>query len=85
MARKKAEISLNEWLKRGVGSSEMNQAKAADTKGEQTATPCPTVTEGPTEVKVEPVAVTSADVAGPKDGGVEWFWLLLEQSDYERW
>ena len=85
MVKRKAEISMDEWLERGVVSSEVNRVNAATAKGGKVPTRCPIVVGVPSEEKVEYVTNIPTDVAGPKSESSEWLWLLLEQSGYERW
>lgn len=106
MVKRKADISLDEWLAKGVGSSELKPSDGGEPHGEPVVEPCPTVTTFPLGGRTEPatrttveVTETIADVAGtPADmagtgahvakldeGSAEWFWLILEQSGYERW
>ena len=97
MVKRKADISLDEWLAQSVGAtgSIPNHTAAAPT--EQTVNQVPTVVEispgaGTTHVAITepvvesaPVAEDRCDVAGRESEAAEWFWLLLEQSGYERW
>ena len=92
MVKRKADISLDKWLARGVGSSDLNQPEGVEANGEPVAEPCPTVTPVPLEGKTEPVTETTANVAGTTayvaeldEGSADWFWAILEQSGYERW
>ena len=84
MVKRKAEISLDEWLTSGARAVDYNPAvDAANEEGT-------VISEGPTVevqsgVKREPVAETHADVAGSEHDAAAWFWSLLESLGYELW
>lgn len=83
MTKRKAEISLDEWLGKGVLSAEASKA-----------IPTASTTEGVTEsttgavrspLNEEAVAVPTAMVDVAERDAAEWFWELLAQSGYEWW
>lgn len=74
-------------MERGAVSSEAKNANAAAAAAKREDVPnlSPTAERGPSEEKVELATSTPVDVAQPESESSEWFWLLLEQSGYERW
>ena len=76
MVKRKAEVSVDEWLGRGAASADERRDNVAVTS---------TAEEGPIEGKTELGTNTPVDVAQPQDDSSEWFWLLLESTGYERW
>lgn len=83
MTKRKDEISLDEWLSKGVLYAE-----------ESKAIPAASTTEGVTEsttgavrsqLSEEVVAVPTAVANVAKRDAAEWLWELLAQSGYERW
>ena len=85
MVKRKTSISLDEWLERGVVTSERNGHSSVAAREEGTQSNCPTAKALPQGVKVEHVAETSLDVASHGGDESSWFWTLLEQAGYERW
>ena len=63
MVKRKAETSLDEWLARGIGSSELNKVEVVETSESEVATPCPTTTAVPQGGKTEQVVGTTTEVA----------------------
>lgn len=53
MTKRKAEISLEEWLVSRVDQTDTDRTSATEATAGQAATPQPTVTTGPPEVKSE--------------------------------
>ena len=85
MVKRKADISLDEWLERRATTPETNHTTAvAATEGPVSANG-PPAEEVPQTVTAEPVATAGVDPIDQEDGVVEWFWALLELSGYERW
>ena len=80
MVKRKADKSLDEWVKEGEAISAATQTYAK-TPIEQ----CATAERVQPQVTTEPLAVAPADVAATEDEVADWFWALLEQSGYERW
>lgn len=83
MVKQKAEINLDEWLEMGVLSAETNRVNVAAATAEKVSTSMPTVVGVPLKEKANLLPNTPADVAESESS--EWFWVLLEQSGYERW
>ena len=85
MVKRKADISLDEWLERGTaipGASHTNVAAATESPVKAN---CPTAEAVPHTVTVEPVTTTCSGSTDQGEGAAEWFWALLELSGYERW
>ena len=85
MVKRKAEVSVDEWLERGAASAEVRRDNAATTEEAESLGLNPIAEEGPTEGKTELGTNTPADVAQPRDDNSKWFWALLESAGYERW
>ena len=85
MVKRKASISLDEWLQRGVVTSGRNGHSSVAARGKGTQSNCPTAKALPQGVKGEQVTETSVDVASHVGDESSWFWALLEQAGYERW
>lgn len=84
MVKRKANISIDEWLEGGVSTPETSQATAAAAKEESAQTHGPAAEVAPEPAPAEPVIVAVADVAVQGEEESNWFWVLLEQSVYER-
>ena len=80
MVKRKANISLDEWLEGGAATLETNHTTAAAAKEELVQLDCPTAEVATKTVTAEPVTVTIADVADQGEEDSNWFWSLLEQS-----
>ena len=85
MVKRKAEISLDEWLERGASAAEVKSGHKAAVTSEAVTNPIPTAKEVPSEGKVEVAASVPTDVAPTDSDEHKWFWRLLELSGYERW
>lgn len=85
MVKRKASISLDEWLERGVVASGRNGHSSVAAREEVTQSNCPTAKVLPQGVEVEQVAEASVDVASHGGEKSSWFWTLLEHNGYERW
>lgn len=97
MVKRKADISLDEWLVQGVRPAEANTSRSIANPEKQTNE----LTDQIGEVVTGPTAARSAaaelgseplqlggdrlQLAREKGDAHEWFWLLLEQCGYERW
>ena len=85
MVKWKAVIDLDEWLRLVPATLRVETASTVPMASEvvpnqASTTKISSVGKG-TGVVVNP----PADVANNQDDTSEWFWLLLEQSGYERW
>ena len=97
MVKRKADISLDEWLVRGVRSDEPTitpAIAASDERPSDSSIEEAEVVTGPTtaqpatsELVTETLRLRGDRLqAARKEGDVhEWFWLLLEQCGYECW
>ena len=97
MVKRKANVSIDEWLEGGVSIPGTSPTTTITAEEEPTPSNIPApanipvlpntpATEVVTEsVPVEPVAIPVANVAIPGEEEANWFWALLEQSGYERW
>ena len=97
MVKRKADISLDEWLVQGVRSAEATTSQAIATPEEQSSELTKKngeVVTGPTvarsaaaELVSEPLQLGGdrLQLAQEKGDAHEWLWLLLEQCGYERW
>lgn len=85
MVKRKVDMSLDEWLERGVVSSHTSHVHTKATMESRTLDQPSTVSEAQTEVKAQLATGGPADVAESEGDNSNWFWLLLEQSGYERW
>ena len=97
MVKRKVEISLDEWLVQGVRSAEPTITPTIAASEEQPTDSgikdAEVVTDPTTDhpaaagLVAEPLQVEGDrfQVAREEGDVHEWFWLLLEQCDYERW
>ena len=85
MVKRKAEISLEEWLDMAAAPSEAKNTNITAAKSDEELKPSPTAEQGLPEVKDGPVTSIPADVSLAESESSEWFWVLLEQVGYERW
>ena len=85
MVKRKAEISLDEWLEWAPVPSEVIDTSTNAAANSEVPKPNSTTATSLSEVKVEAAVNTPADVAPTESDTHEWFWLLLKQSGYERW
>ena len=85
MVKRKAEVSIDEWLgERGIQPDNHPGITAVAEEGStRVDTPVATVLAEP--ATAEPVNQAQADVAAPGGEEAEWFWELLEVAGYERW
>lgn len=85
MVKRKANVSIDEWLAEGWSRSETTQVVAAIVEGGPVY-----VTEPVAEViieptPVEPVATVTGEVVAQGEDESSWFWELLALSGYEIW
>ena len=83
MVKRKADISIDEWLGERVDTSQSNAIQANTNQESSLPALPPTVVESTTEVTSRTPTVTTADVPTFEDPISEWFWLLLQQAGYE--
>ena len=85
MVKRKAEVSIDEWLGEGHTQSDNHRETpvAAEDRPEPTATPVAPVLINP--VPVELVTPVPVDEVATVDKTPVWFWELLESCGYERW
>ena len=84
MGKRKASVSIDDWLGEGGARSEVRQDIAVVAEGES-ARVDPTVTKVVVKPRpAEPVIAVAADVAVPCEEDAGWFWELLELAGYER-
>ena len=67
MVKRKAEVSLEEWLERAATPSKARHSTIAAIKPEELPNPVPTVDESPSGVKEGPIPETPVDVASAGD------------------
>ena len=85
MVKKKAEVSIDEWLgERGTQPDNCPRITAAAEEG-PTRVDAPVAIALTAPAPVEPVNQATIDVAAPVEEEVGWFWKLLEAAGYERW
>lgn len=97
MVKRKAEISLDEWLVQSarLGSPPTKETTEAPTA--QSHAQCPTPEKAPSDFEThQPIAAEprvipttegdeKAQVTRAEGEAHEWFWKLLEQAGFERW
>ena len=84
MVKRKAAISLDEWLTRGVEIADSTPALEVVNEGVEVAVAAPTAEVRP-ELKEEPTTEASVDVAVTEQEAADWFWSLLDTLGYELW
>ena len=98
MVKRKANVSVDDWLGERVTPSRLIPSTPAAVEEELTTTnlpalvpttipaSAPVVANPPTnDVPAEPVAATGGDVAVSQGEAAKWFWELLAQAGYEQW
>ena len=85
MVKRKANVSIDEWLEGGGSRPETNQAGAAAAEEKPARINELDAEVVPKPIPAESVATAAADVAVQGEEEAHWFWDLLEQSGYERW
>ena len=97
MVKRKASVSIDEWLGEGVFPPRTSTTATVEVEGGSVTPNLPTAKEGhvtthitvaeviPGLVSTEHVATPGANVAAQGEGEDHWFWALLEQTGYERW
>lgn len=97
MVKRKIEINLDKWLEQGAIVDESKSTKAAEAPVEQPRNQSTNLAEVGTEARAKQSAVAEpvveplqlegdrSKVAEVESEAHEWFWLLLDQSGYERW
>ena len=94
MVKRKAEVSIDEWLGGGAPIPAENPTAAVLGEGNPTASIDPTVEaalpisapEVATELApAKPLTVPTSEVVTSVEDEGHWFWALLEEAGYERW
>ena len=94
MVKRKADVSIDEWLGGGTSLPVANQAAtiAAEEKPASSSDPTAEVTSNSLTAEVVtapvptgPVIAPVTDVAVSVEDEGHWFWALLEESGYKRW
>lgn len=97
MVKRKAEISLDEWLVQSVRLGGQTTTKTAETPADQPHTQGPALVETSSESKPEQLAAAELTVGpttvegdqphvtGAEGEAHDWFWRFLEQAGFERW
>lgn len=82
MVKRKANVSLDEWLAERYCHAETTQSVTA--AGEETvAVPEPVAEVAPEPTPVEQVATVTGEVAVQSEDAASWFWDLLATSGYD--
>ena len=84
MVKRKAAISLDEWLTSGVEIARPTPVSEVMNEEAAFTVPAPTA-EVRTEVKEGPDSEANADVAANDHEVADWFRALLETLGYELW
>ena len=83
MVKRKAEISLDEWLRQGTLYAEVNRG-GATTAGDQGVAESSHGHDGAS--LREGIAASPSPLAEPVEtNAADWFWELLSQAGYEVW
>ena len=97
MVKRKAEISLDEWLIQSARLGATTTNKTAETPADQPHNPVPALVEASSESEPHQSAAAElvvspttgegehAHVTGAEGEAHEWFWRLLEQAGFEHW
>ena len=85
MTKRKTELKLDEWLRLAPALSRMETARTTTLADEVVLDPTPIPEVSPSTVEANLTPNLSVDGTTPQEDSSEWFWLLLEQSSFERW
>ncbi len=85
MVKRKAEIDLDEWLRLVPTLSRMETANPNTLENGVVLDPTPIVETNPLVMEAKLTPTLPVDGTAPQEDNIEWFWLLLEQSGFERW
>ena len=97
MVKRKAEVSLDEWLVQEVRLPEPTTPKTYEVPVGQARNQGASLVDTASEAKPAqsaaakmavgplPVDINHAQAIGSEVEAHEWFWLLLKQAGYERW
>ena len=94
MVKRKAEVSIDEWLGERTSIPVESPTAAVPAEGNPAAASDPTVDvtfhvlapATPTKsAPVEPVTGPAAEVVVSVEDAHHWFWNLLEEAGYDRW
>ena len=97
MVKRKAAISLDEWLIQSARLEATTTTDSAKNPADQSCNPAPALVETSPESEPHPSAAAELVVSPTTGEGEqaqatvaegeahEWFWRLLEQAGFERW
>ena len=85
MVKRKASVSIEEWLKEGETASATRTLTSDIAPEPKLITVPPTAEANPVQVVEGSAAVGPADVEVAVDEAASWFWGLLEQAGFELW
>ena len=85
MVKRKADVSLDEWLMSRVNAPEPQLVVEVAAKEGIAAVEDSTTIEVQSAATVEPVTEDNVDVAASEHDTSDWFWSLLEHLGYELW
>ena len=85
MVKRKAEISLDEWLYQTAVPLETKNIDNIAAEKDKELKPSLTTEQSIPEVKEGPATGGSAEGVQAEGESSEWLWVLLEQAGYERW
>ena len=95
MVKRKAAISIDEWLSRAtVNPADSHLTATTSTEGLAAANRFPSEVVGPTltgepgvnpTLTGSPIPTVAEDRSRKREDNSEWFWVLLEHARYERW
>ena len=84
MVKRKADISLDKWLERGIAVPETAQPDILAAIEEPVNTNCLTAEAASIPLPTESVITPSVEPGDQSEAAVEWFRSLLELAGYER-
>ena len=83
MVKRKANVSLDEWLAERYCHAETTQSVTAAGEEETVAVPEPVAEVATEPTPVEQVATVTGEVAVQSEDVASWFWDLLATAGYE--
>ena len=83
MVKRKADISLDEWLSKGTLYAEASRAGTVEPISQQITEQARGTEVTPLKAETTVPSTTMADLV--EHDVAEWFWDLLAQSGYELW
>ena len=85
MVKRKANVSIDEWLRGGTSLPNTNQADTVIAEERLVPSNDPTAEVVVELVPVGPIITPVTNVAVSVEEEAHWFWALLKESGYERW